>query len=65
MKRLLQKISQNSLKSLLIGDLFDQVAGLELAVDFAKFFKTILCRTSVNGCFWTLRGVAEGKCSRN
>ena len=60
-----RKISQTSLESLLIGVLVDQVAGLELAVNFVKFFRTIVCRTNVNGCFWTLRGIALGKCSIN
>ena len=63
-KKLFPKISQTSLECLLIGVLFDQVAGLELSVNFVKCFRTILCRTTVNGCFWTLRGIGEGKYSR-
>ena len=48
-----------------MGVLFDQVTGLEVAVNFVKFFRTILCRAIVSGCFLTFRGVEEGKCSRN
>ena len=62
-KKLFRKISQTSLERL--GVLFDQVAGLELAVNSVKIFRTILCRTTVNGCFRTLRGIVEGKCSRH
>ena len=65
MKKLFRKISQTSLERLLIEVFFYQVAGLELTVNFVKFFRTILCRTTVNRCFWTLRGVVEVKCSRN
>ena len=35
------------------------------AVNFVKFFRAILCRTTFNDWFWTLRGGAENKCSRN
>ena len=59
-KKLFQNILQTSLERLLIGVLFDQVTGLELAVNFLNFFRTVLCRTTVNGCFWTLTGVVEG-----
>ena len=51
MKKLFQKISQTLLERLLIKVLFDQVSGLELAVNFIKFFTAILCRTTVKDCF--------------
>ena len=53
-KKLFRKISLTSLERLLIGVLFDQVADLELSVNFAKYFRTILCRANVTGCFSTL-----------
>ena len=65
LKKLFRKISQTSPERFLIGVLFDQVADLELSVNFLNFFRTVLCRTTVNGFFWTLRGVVEGECSRN
>ena len=52
-----QIIPQISLEQLLIGLLFDQAVDLELAVNFVKFFRTILCRTAANGCLWTIIGV--------
>ena len=56
---------QTPLECFLIGFLFGQVAGPERAVNFVKFFRTILFRKAVNGCFWTLRGLVEGTCFRN
>ena len=56
---LFRKISQTSLEHLLLGVIFDQVLGLELAVNFEKRFRTILSRTTVNGCFFILRGVEK------
>ena len=56
-EKLLKKIPQISLEQLLIRLLFDQAVDLELAVNFVKFFRTILCRTTANGCLWTLIGV--------
>ena len=64
-KKLFPEILQTSIESLLIGVLFDQVAGLELSVSSVKCFRTILSRTTVNGCLWTSRSVGDGKCSRN
>ena len=56
-EKLLQTIPQISLEQLLIVLLFDQAVDLELAVNFVKFFRTILCRTAANGCLWTIIGV--------
>ena len=71
-KKLLRKISQTSLEHMVIGVLFHQVAGIQLAtlsktiarykcfaVKFMKFLRTILRRTTANDCSWTLRGVAK------
>ena len=49
-KNLFRKILQTSLEFFLIGVLFDQVAGLEIIVNFVKFLRTILCRTTVAAC---------------
>ena len=38
-KQLFRKILQTSLERLLVGVLFDQVPGLELAVNFVKFLE--------------------------
>ena len=77
-KNLFRKISKTSKEHVVIVVLFYQVAGLELAtlsksraryrcfaVNFVAFIRTTLCKTIVNSCCWTLRGVVENKCSRN
>ena len=46
LKKLIRKIPQISLEQLLIRLLFDKVVGLELAVNFVNFFRTILSRTT-------------------
>ena len=68
-KKLFRKISQASLEHMIIGVLFYQVAGIQLAtlskaiawcrrftVNFMKFLRTILCWTAANYCSWTFRG---------
>ena len=66
-KKLFWKIFQTSLEHMVIGVLFYQVAGIQLATlskmiawykcfaaNFMKFLRTILCRTTANDCSWTL-----------
>ena len=67
-KKLFLKISQTSLETMVIRVLFYQVAGIQIAtlsktiaqyrcfaVNFMKFLRTILRRTTANNCSWTLR----------
>ena len=67
-KKLFRKISQTSLEHMVIGVLFYQVAGIQLAtlsktiarnrcfaVNFMKFLRTILRRATANDCSWTVR----------
>ena len=71
-KKLFRKISQTSLEHVVIGALFYQVAGIQLAtlskmiaryrcfaVNFLKFLRTILRRITANDCSWTVRGVVK------
>ena len=71
-KRLFRKISQTSLEHMVIGVLFYQVAGIQLATlsktitqyrcfaaNFMRFLRTILRRTTANDCSWTARAVVK------
>ena len=71
-KKLFWKISQTSPEHMVIGVLFYQVAGIQLAtllktiawyrcfaVNFMKFLRTVLCRTTANDCSWTVRTVVK------
>ena len=71
-KRLFRNISQTSLEHMVIGVLFYQVAGIQLAtlsktiaryrcfaVNFMKFLRTILRRTTANDCPWTVSAVVK------
>ena len=78
-KKLFWKISQTSLEHMVFGALFYQNAGIQLAtlfktivryrcfaVNFMKFPRTILRRTTSNDCSWTLRVFQKKKkSSRN
>ena len=71
-KKLFWKISQTSPEHMVIGVLFYQFAGIQLAtlskmigrytcfaVNFMKFLRTILRRTTTNDCSWTVRAVVK------
>ena len=70
--KLFRKISQTSPEHMVIGVLFYQFAGIQLAtlskmigrytcfaVNFMKFLRTILRRTTTNDCSWTVRAVVK------
>ena len=71
-KKLFWKISQTSPEHMVIGVLFYQFAGIQLAtlskmigrytcfaVNFMKFLRTVLRRTTTNDCSWTVRAVVK------
>ena len=71
-KKLFPKILQTSAELIVIGVLFNQDAGLELAplskyrvfcCEFCEIFQSNIMQN--NGCSWATSGVAGNKCSRN